>query len=274
MKIAVGCILKKENHYLREWVEWYLSLGVGMVYVADNNDIGGEQPMDVLHGLMDKVTIIDYRGEKGSKGNNIQAKAYNFIYQLATLGGYEWVGMLDIDEFVRAQISLSKILERVKCDVLRVCWKCYDDNDLEYVADGNYSVSRFTRLIENTEAGEKDIYFGLNRQCKCFVRCGNGKIFFATSHTLTNKDIKAENVKGCECNNRSRYIGAVPVYGDCWIDHYPFKTIEEYCEKIKRGYPCHDLDEQKQLLTIDNFFRFNKRTNTKDYIAKKILQNG
>ena len=41
LKASVCCIGKRENLYIREFVEWYKNLGFYHIYLYDNNDIDG-----------------------------------------------------------------------------------------------------------------------------------------------------------------------------------------------------------------------------------------
>lgn len=38
MKVAICVIARLENNYLREWVEYYLKLGVDTIFLGDNNE--------------------------------------------------------------------------------------------------------------------------------------------------------------------------------------------------------------------------------------------
>ncbi len=38
-----------ENHYIREWIEYYLNLGVDKIFLYDNNDINGEKFEDEIN---------------------------------------------------------------------------------------------------------------------------------------------------------------------------------------------------------------------------------
>ena len=48
MKIALCCIVKNENDYLDEYVNYYHDLGFDKIFIYDNNDINGENPVDII----------------------------------------------------------------------------------------------------------------------------------------------------------------------------------------------------------------------------------
>ena len=41
MKVGLVCIVKNENQYLEEYVNYYHNLGVDTFYIYDNNNIDG-----------------------------------------------------------------------------------------------------------------------------------------------------------------------------------------------------------------------------------------
>ena len=43
IKVALCCMAKKENLYLREWVEYHLEMGFTHIFIYDNNDINEER---------------------------------------------------------------------------------------------------------------------------------------------------------------------------------------------------------------------------------------
>jgi len=67
-KIAICAIVKNENLYLRDWVEYHKNLGISKIFIYDNNDFWGEHPEDVLQDYIEEnfVEVTDIRGiEKG-----------------------------------------------------------------------------------------------------------------------------------------------------------------------------------------------------------------
>ena len=70
MKTCLCAIAKMENHYLREWVEYYKGLGITKIMLYDNNDPDGERFDDVISDFINDgfVEVTDYRGKKNSQG--------------------------------------------------------------------------------------------------------------------------------------------------------------------------------------------------------------
>jgi len=62
--ICICSISKKENLYIREFVEYYFLLGIKKIIIYDNNDIDGEKLEEVISDfIINKfVETIDVRG--------------------------------------------------------------------------------------------------------------------------------------------------------------------------------------------------------------------
>lgn len=78
LKVYLCAIAKRENRYIREWVEHYKSIRVDRIYLYDNNDVDGERFEDVIGDYIDSkyVYVINYRGRK-----QCQFDAYNECYE-------------------------------------------------------------------------------------------------------------------------------------------------------------------------------------------------
>lgn len=102
MKVALCCIVKNENIYLKEYIEYYRDIiKIDHIYIYDNNlldDVDGykENIHDVTQQYEDDgyVTVIDVRGKV-----NYQVKAYMDCYN--NYGDlYDWMCFFDADEFL------------------------------------------------------------------------------------------------------------------------------------------------------------------------------
>ena len=69
--VGICSIGRKENLYAKEFVEYYLKLGIKKIIIYDNNDIDGEKFEDVLEQYIKNkyVEIIDVRGFQSIKDN-------------------------------------------------------------------------------------------------------------------------------------------------------------------------------------------------------------
>lgn len=65
IKVCMCSPVKKENHYLKEFVQHYKSYNVDKIFLYDNNDLNGEHLESVLNEyvLKNYVQIINFRGK-------------------------------------------------------------------------------------------------------------------------------------------------------------------------------------------------------------------
>lgn len=260
-----------ENHYIREWIEYYLNLGVDKIFLYDNNDINGEKFEDEINIFINSrfVELIDWKGKNPDK-LNLQSLSYLDCYQNRA-NNYDYLGFFDIDEFlyigenvkIYEYLSLQKF-KNFEC--IRFPMFIMDDNDLIKVKNNNYSLqSRFTRgkLVSN---------------CKSIMKTGITKI---NSIKVINAHgpigLSSCDPNGIECNNGLNtnigypYLDKKVRQTKEFVKHFRYKTLQEYIEiKMKRLYPDRTFEDSKRRITLENFFKFNKITKDKiNYIKSK-----
>ena len=94
--ICICSIVKDENLYIKEFVDYYSNLGIDKLFIYDNNDLEGEKLDDILKDYIKNkfVEIIDVRGL-----SSIQIPIYNYCYR-NNRNFYDWIGFIDIDEYL------------------------------------------------------------------------------------------------------------------------------------------------------------------------------
>lgn len=266
MKVLLCAIAKEENHYLREWVEWYKNIGVDHICLYDNNNPNGERFEEVINDYIREgfVEVYNYRGR-----SQCQKDAYNECYA-RECKNYDWLMFLDIDELLFINKSpfggnVKRFLSQPifdNCNGVKVNWKCMTDGGKLRVEDGDYSMfSRFKQASAKTNFH--------NRFAKTIVRGGLNGIYW-TKSVHHPADISVCDVLGnpTTCKNKS----AEPLWKNAIILHYRFKTIEEYVtNKMRRLYADHSDEYSKAKLSLDYFFEINDRTSAKEEYAKELL---
>ena len=93
IKVCICTSGKKENRYIREFVEYYIKLGVDKIFLYDNNDENGEKFEDVIKDYIEShlVKILNWRGKIRE-----QIKMLNHFYK-NNFNKYEWLIFYDID---------------------------------------------------------------------------------------------------------------------------------------------------------------------------------
>lgn len=259
-KIAVCAIAKMENHYIREWVEHYQSIGVDKIILYDNNDVYGEHFEEVIQDYIDNgfVIIEDVRGK-----TKYQRTAYNLCMQKYR-EQFNWIGYFDCDEFLMIEDNsdIHDVLSNQRYadfDSINIAWKNYTDNDLIRVENNDYSlIKRFTSFIFN------------DTQIKSFIRTTIP--YEINDQHVGNVEIKCCNTIGEPSlkNKKSPHIKNSTWKVMC-LNHYKTKTLEEYIKiRLRRGGVNDNLNRQ----TFDYFFQTNKRTPQKlNYIKQFITSD-
>ena len=159
--ICICAVGKNENLYVRQFIEYYLSLGIDKIILYDNNDVDGEKFSDVLSDYFTnkQIEIIDVRGL-----SSILIPIYNYCYKKNNLL-YDWIGFLDFDEYLYIEnnetIKEYFYNERFnKCQSLFFNWVIYNDNDLiKY--DNRSLIERFNHRSLNFSQGKSFVRGGI-----------------------------------------------------------------------------------------------------------------
>lgn len=95
---AIILLIKDENRYLKEWLDWHLKLGFQHIYLYDNGE--KDHVQDIVDGYdtetQQKITVIDWSGHH----NHIQQDAYNHFLEHYK-ADVRWGLFIDSDEFFR-----------------------------------------------------------------------------------------------------------------------------------------------------------------------------
>lgn len=276
MRTLLCGIGKLENRYIREWVEYHFDMGLTNIVLYDNNDIDGEHFEDVIGDYIKSGYVIlkNWRGRKLA-----QIPAYNSCYN-EYKGQYDWIGFWDIDEFLVLEKEKT-IDEFLSKDVfknrqsIRICWKQYTDNGL-VKSNGDYSVTKFTEVFDKNFCTKNGIpianYYNSNTQSKAILRTNIDNINITSPHVHSvTKTVVDATGKPCKDGIK---MGNTPVWKGAWLNHYRFKTIEEFIEqKMVRLWPTAYKGGGRGYINTDFFFQYNKKTNEKVELAKKLLEN-
>ena len=259
--IAICSIGKNENLYVKEYVEYYLKLGIKKIIIYDNNDINGEKFEDILEKFIkiNFVEIINIRGFHSS-----QIPIYNLCYKTYNIQ-FDYIAFLDFDEFItiKENLNINKYLYNSKfqkCETILLNWVIYGDNDLEKY-DNRSLVERFTKPNKKVKRG------------KSIVRTDISNLIIVTTLII------GVNTKYfCDSNGKrifpnSYYNFEPPQKSQAFIKHFFTKTVEEFCIKLKRGdaHFYKGQSDYKRIMNgrISTFMRINKIKKSKLKILEK-----
>ena len=254
-------MVRLENKYIKEVIEYYRNLGIDKFFIGDDNKLNTENISEVLKDYINEsyVEILDIREKHYSQ-------KYFFLYSYNLYKSKcKWIFYFDIDEYLEFKNKTLKINDFLsqekfnKCEVIKINWLMYNDNDLLYYENRSLQ-ERFTTPIYY----KNDI-----RTVKSIVR-GNLKrnpwILNSAPHE------PAFGLKTCDSlGNISVYQkGTIypPIYNCCYIKHYSIKSTEEFGYKIKKGYYGNKFNIDNR---INYYFTINKFSKEKLILLEKIF---
>ena len=130
IKISLCTMGRKENLYVKEFVEYYIKLGIDHIFIYDDNEQSTEKISDVL-GTKYKNEVTIYENIKDRINN--QSEAFTNCYQ-NNLRKFDWFLMVDMDEYLyivnnKLKNYLSSQIFN-KCDFIKFHWVIPNDNNL------------------------------------------------------------------------------------------------------------------------------------------------
>ena len=269
MKVAVCCIGRSENRYIREYVEHYKNIGVDKIFIYDNNYDGEEYFEDVINDYISQgiVDIINYRNR-----TICQLSAYQDCYDRYGKE-YDWILFIDCgDEYLYMEgfTNIKAFLNQEKFnnyEIIHINLLTYGDNNL-VIYDGKKLCERFTEPIKPLNF-TKSYSFPENDHISSIVRGKLPKVVWnSTPHTPSNA-LRCCDAAGKPQQSTSPFIHPYD-FTFAHFKHYTTKTIQEYLGvKSMRGYPDANKDFFKKSDVVNAFFsNNNEHTEEKDAFLK------
>lgn len=233
MKIALCLIIKDENDYLDEWINYHLSIGIDYFFIYDNNS---KIPIKIDEKI-GKVIVWNH--------NDIGTQMVAYLNCCKNNKNFDYIGFLDTDEFyVSKTMNIKKDFEQLKnefgdFDGIGLYWRMYGKpnpylekriNVSEYI---NYHYNNHIKSFFNPNK-----VTGLPNPHFAFL---NGKYI----------DENGNKIIGAIGNHTSKNI---------WIKHTWTRSISEYKEKLQRG----SGDKVIRNYTMNNFYEYNDKCTLND----------
>lgn len=206
MKVALVCIAKYEDDYIKEWVEYHVKLGFDTVFVYEN-----DWRCTYDHPQLVKIPF---------DGDSQQIPAYNnwLKYKRAD---YDWVAFFDVDEFLvlKKHKNVQEFLsEYDKSNGISINWYFFGNNGHDKVVDNEFS------LLKRFTMRQKEMNNHVKTILKCSVKC---KMTVHNADSIITKSPNRLNVYGPFNDKPNDEIAQ--------LNHYYCKTPEEFMKKCERG---------------------------------------
>ena len=266
LKVALCTMGKLENLYVKEFVDYYVKLGIDHLFIYDDNDPNTERISDEIENKY-KPFVTVYENMKDTIKH--QSNAFTTCYN-NNKDNFDWFLMVDMDEYLYIKNDTLKdyLSKQVfdKCDFIKPHWICSTDNNLIYY-EPKPLFERFTgpfikyKYIKTIIRGSiPNLTYWVHSPKISPVRnitCDNmGKKF-------DNKDLNFERVLPINIEK-------------AFIIHFRFKSTEEFVMKYKRGYSDWFGERLQNFLNsnIAEYLDNNDLTMEKiEYIEKELNVN-
>lgn len=264
IKVCICTVGKKENKYIREFVEYYKNYGVDQIFLYDNNDQEGERFENIINDYINNgfVKIYNWRGKKRQ-----QLNVFNHCY-INNYKKFDWFIFYDIDEYLNLKhySNIKDFLNEkkfVNCQVIFLNWIIHTDNDL-ILYENKSLYERFPIIEPNSRKHRKSNFSPV----KSILRGHIPNITINCLHKINSK-LKSCNGFGLKPKLKNIYY-MEPDFDSFYIDHFYFKSLEEFIEKLNRGSAKYDNDLHIKKFKIYRYFIMNKITLNKiKYIENK-----
>ena len=266
-KVALCARAKKENRYIKYYIEHYKKIGYNHLFFGDNNEIDGESLLDVKEiqdGIKEGfITVINRRGIKDK-----DQEWYYICYNNLSLE-YDWISFFDFDEYLMLKPNGTMIQEFLEhprfncCEHIKINWRVYTDNDQLDFEDKN-PMERFP--IETKYTNE-------NKHIKSIIR---GGLNYSNMGKNYSPHSVFSNLKACTSSGKTvigkLYYNYPPDIENAVINHYVTKSVREFAIKKCRSLGAVDvLDNDTKKFLFDYFFKINNKNQQKVDIFKIII---
>jgi hypothetical protein len=241
MKIALVCIAKNEDNYIKEWVDYHKKLGFDDIFIFENNWVSNLEDSNVIK--------IKFNGEVK------QISSYNtFIDRFQY--DYDWACFIDVDEFIvlKKHKNIKEFIEEYGNveHGLAINWVLFGNNGHDDIKENNYSVlERFTKRQRE-----------VNQHTKTFLKLNQQGLRMLDPH---HPNVMLRDTNFNEVRSALNPKGTIDVIQ---LNHYFCKTLQEFKEKIDRGradvpqkrsindWSVHNSNDIDDFLALD-FYKSN-----------------
>lgn len=273
MKIGVGIITRNRNKYLDFFINYYLNtLKFDKVFIIDNNDEGN------LYISNHPQVSIYYNYNQNILNNMRQVFDYKLLFYQAINSNIDYLLLCDDDEFlylgdyIDIHDFINDYMVKPNNQVVHFIWKCYDDNSYIFNNELPYPIedviSNFAHPIDISFNGEYNIWGEEIFWTKYIVDCNFLKqIINNIDFEVINSDIplfihyfQLQKIIDIKYNS---LVLDNNLYNKYYLRHYRTKNFEEYLLNKLNNVMHFQNPTYKSLTFIDNYFKFNIKTNEK-----------
>eukprot|EP01083_Nonionella_stella_P196029 721579_1 len=248
------CLVKYEERYIEEWIEYHLLLGFDKIYIYDNSKEG--TLIQYFHHKIQNNHAFTFDYHKINithrPGRIQQLKAYNKCWKHhwndSTQRGIKWVALVDIDEFIvlKQDDNIKSFLYKYKHNLNSLALARFQfgsNGHLHFSKHGEGVLDRFTKREINASWGVKtiarlDYLDSVINPHFVRMRHGYGTVFVGGDERMI-KHSRSERARDIFWGNR--YVPGLLNCKVACVYHYYLKSMEYWNTKIEKGkaYTIH-----------------------------------
>ena len=237
--LAVVAIMKGEEPYVKEWLDYHLLAGVDHFYIYDNDST--PEFKKILQPYID-ANIVTYTPYPG-KGRQIEA--YNDAVQRFKFE-CRYMAFVDGDEYIlpKSKSAITEIVDEVlakdkKAAGLSINWIMFGSNSIE---KADYTVGVLDRFTYRESGVNNHVKVIADPRKIDFIQIAHYVNFFYGNYSVNEN---GEIVSGAF--NESKTADKIA------MNHYHLKSREEYLNRMKRGNADGTVAR-----VMENFDKWNK----------------
>lgn len=236
MTKTICSIIKDEHLFLKEWIDYHLSIGFDRIYLYEDFTSKSHKSITDSYDNVELHSMSEVPGCEPNKTSR-QCAVYNWFIKNTTC---DWCLFIDIDEFFRLDnISLDELLEEFEPYAgIQVWWKVYGCGG--HIDRPNLSVQE----AYGNDFKPHVVHGITNYDYKSFVNIKH-HIGFINCH-YHKKIVNTHHKRG-----DYRYDRNEKTWDKCWIDHYMSKSWEDWVARLDRG------NITKGIRNVEYFFKIN-----------------
>ena len=235
MKCIVCAIIKDEQRFLKEWIDWNISIGFDALYLCEDLNSSSHEAITKDY---ENVVLLKYNDEMAryeSGGGSYRQMAYYKWFIDHYNDDADWCAFIDVDEFIH--IDNNEKIKDLLSDYdefngLYLYWKFYGADGKILAPSGN---------VQDNYKEEKE-----------FDK-DNGWRFKSIMNFRRDKKMSSVHCVDNGVNTWKIKTKRIKTYHKAHIKHYFTKSWEDWCFRmIERG------DIYKSHRKVDDFFTINK----------------
>jgi hypothetical protein len=230
--LSIGSVIKDEQKFLKEWIEYHLFIGVERFFILDNST------HDECYKILEPY-IISGKVYYQRWVDKIlpQKEGFNhlirWVYDETT-----WLALIDPDEFIflkenETTPNLPEFLTAFEKDsqvaALAISWMNFGSSGRTY--DTESTLTLYQRSEESNH---------INRKVKCIIRpdrtiesCGSHYNIYHSEYVAVNENFE---IMPSGLDGPKSWLPKKHTSNFIRLNHYPIRSLQNWHDKMKRGY--------------------------------------